>query len=56
LNQNIKWFNIAHHSWSGQMSWVVFISGASLPLCNLSTDWYTFLSIVQFSPYCANIL
>jgi len=27
-----------------------------LPLLNLSTHWYTFLRIMQFSPYCANIL
>jgi hypothetical protein len=27
-----------------------------LPLWNLSTHWYTFLCLIQFSPYCANIL
>jgi hypothetical protein len=27
-----------------------------LPLWNLSIHWYTFLCVIQFSPYCDNIL
>jgi hypothetical protein len=37
--------------------WVKWYSSETflLPLWTLSTHWYTFLCIIQFSPYCANI-
>jgi len=56
LTQSINSVNIVYHSlsgWtSGQSSSVIVVQ----PLWHLSTHWYTFLCIIQFSLYCANIL
>jgi len=56
LTQSINSDYDVYHSWcgwtSGQSSSMTFV----LPLWNLSTHWYTFLCIIQFSLFCANIL
>jgi hypothetical protein len=49
LNQSINSFKIVRRSWSVRTA--IFV-----PLWNLYMHSYTFLFIIQFSPYCTNII
>jgi len=53
LNHCINLFSIVYHLWSG---WTSSSAILILPLWNFSTQWCTFLCVIQFSAYYENIL
>jgi hypothetical protein len=55
-NKNINSSNIARLSWKRRMARAVSINATCSATLELSTHRYTFLDVIKFSPYCANIL